>query len=81
MFLDESTAPSECTDYGEDYIWVESLPPGERFIWDPTFGEAPTGGADWMSWIGVDLCGDVTDDDPTDNVVSYQVDFVDPAAP
>lgn len=73
IFLDESVAPETCNDYGEDYTWVQSLAPGAHYTWDPTFGEAPASGTTWTSWVGVDLCGDVDEDD-SDNVVSYVVE-------
>lgn len=65
LWLDPGTDPGICED-GDSFEYVTRLAPGEAYVWEPYFPDAPS--SSWLSVLFVDSCDDVVESDESDNL-------------
>jgi len=70
LWFDRPGTPSSC-EYGDTYLWVGAIAPGESLLWQPEVDDGPSSW--WDSVVFVDSCDDVAESDEQDNVAKLAV--------
>lgn len=70
LFFDQLSAPS-IGDYGDDWVNVAALDPGDTTVWELELEDGPS--YYWDSWLLVDSLDDVAESDEGDNTAYLEL--------